>query len=195
MGQQPRTHHSRLCASLCASHEGDTPAEWCNFHGLLVVGDIHGNWAALVSVLTVMEKILSAPAERSCVVFLKDIVDRGLKSFECFVLVMLYNLVSSSRVFLRLCDHEFHTSVEYPQPRKSPRTFYPTETSYAYSYTQYSYPVTHEHPIFKQLILLWMHISIIAVSNLHYQHLPPLPLRSMYSAVQRLSDSTHTRGG
>ena len=135
----------------------------------------------LVSVLTVVDKILSSPSMHSCVVFLDVIIDRGLASHESFVFVMIYCLVYPCRVFLLRRNHEFHTSVKYPQRSDALNTFYPMETSYSYNYTQYSYPMTDEHPIFKQLILLWTLISITAVANLHYHHLPLLPLRSSCS--------------
>ncbi|KAA6380876.1 MAG: hypothetical protein EZS28_023596 [Streblomastix strix] len=75
--------------------------------GLLVVGDIHGNFSALIKVLAVADEVLLLNGEKKGkVVFLGDYIDRGQQSFQCIILLLAYKLAFPSRIVLLRGNHD-----------------------------------------------------------------------------------------
>ncbi|KAA6383128.1 MAG: hypothetical protein EZS28_021347 [Streblomastix strix] len=75
--------------------------------GLLVVGDIHGNFNALLKVLDIVDDVLLLNKQsRGKVVFLGDYIDRGKYSLECAILIIAYKFAFPDRVFLLKGNHE-----------------------------------------------------------------------------------------
>ena len=68
---------------------------------VIVIGDLHGD---LISLMRMMEIIrLENP---KYVIFLGDIVDRGLYQLECFILVLVLKIKDSNKYFLLKGNHE-----------------------------------------------------------------------------------------
>ncbi|KAA6388972.1 MAG: hypothetical protein EZS28_015498 [Streblomastix strix] len=91
--------------------------------GLLVVGDIHGNFSALLKVLAVVDEVLLLNSEKKGkVVFLGDYIDRGQHSLECVLLLLAYKLAFPSRIELIRGNHD---DLQY-----STTNFYPTSENF-----------------------------------------------------------------
>ncbi len=68
---------------------------------ILVIGDIHGDLKSLIRLLEIIR--LENP---KYVIFLGDIVDRGLYQLECFILVLALKIKDSKRYYLLKGNHE-----------------------------------------------------------------------------------------
>lgn len=66
-----------------------------------IIGDIHGD---LNSLLYFIDKINTIKPKK--VVFLGDIVDRGLNQLECLILVLVMKIISPHQIFLIRGNHE-----------------------------------------------------------------------------------------
>ena len=66
-----------------------------------VIGDIHGD---LNSLLYFINKINTSKPKK--VLFLGDIVDRGLNQLECLILVLIMKIISPRQIFLIRGNHE-----------------------------------------------------------------------------------------
>ncbi|KAA6370495.1 MAG: hypothetical protein EZS28_033978 [Streblomastix strix] len=72
-----------------------------NKSGLLIVGDIHGNFNALLKVLDIVDDVLIQNSHsRGKIVFLGDFIDRGDYSLECALLIIAYKLAFPNQIFL-----------------------------------------------------------------------------------------------
>ncbi|KAK2960447.1 putative Serine/threonine-protein phosphatase PP2A-3 catalytic subunit [Blattamonas nauphoetae] len=74
--------------------------------GLFVVGDLHGNFNALLHVLSVVDPILEDPSSDHLIVFAGDYIDRGYFSFEVLVLLLLYRMKYPSKIVLLKGNHD-----------------------------------------------------------------------------------------
>ncbi|KAA6403485.1 MAG: hypothetical protein EZS28_000983 [Streblomastix strix] len=82
-----------------------------NKQGLLIVGDIHGNFYALLKVLDIVDDVLLRnDPSRGKVVFLGDYIDRGIHSLECVILIIAYKLAFPDRIFLIRVTLLYHIS-------------------------------------------------------------------------------------
>ncbi|KAA6377188.1 MAG: hypothetical protein EZS28_027285 [Streblomastix strix] len=75
--------------------------------GLLVVGDIHGNFNALIKVLAAADEVLLLnSSKKGKVVFLGDYIDRGDHSLECVLLILAYKMAFPSKIVLLRGNHD-----------------------------------------------------------------------------------------
>ena len=68
---------------------------------VIVIGDLHGNLKCLIRLLEIIK--LENP---KYVIFLGDIVDRGLYQLECFILVLALKITDSKKFYLLKGNHE-----------------------------------------------------------------------------------------
>jgi len=68
---------------------------------VIVIGDLHGDLKSLIRLLEIIR--LENP---KYVIFLGDIVDRGLYQLECFILVLALKIKDSNRYYLIKGNHE-----------------------------------------------------------------------------------------
>ena len=72
-----------------------------NSKEILVIGDIHGNLDTLMFLINLILKF-----KPEHVIFLGDIVDRGLYQLECLLLVLCLKILEPRRYFLLRGNHE-----------------------------------------------------------------------------------------
>lgn len=70
-----------------------------DFDGLIVVGDIHGNWSEFEVVLD------QANRENLFLISLGDVMDYGFENVKCFN--ALYDLIQNNRATMLIGNHEF----------------------------------------------------------------------------------------
>lgn len=68
---------------------------------ILIIGDIHGNLPSLVKIKEKIDKI-----KPEIVLFLGDIVDRGLYQLECLCFILCLKITEPERYFLLKGNHE-----------------------------------------------------------------------------------------
>lgn len=66
-----------------------------------VIGDIHGNLETLVKLIELIEE-----QNPELVIFLGDIVDRGLKQLECLLIVLTLKILNPQKFYLLRGNHE-----------------------------------------------------------------------------------------
>ncbi|MFX0041797.1 MAG: metallophosphoesterase [Candidatus Hodarchaeota archaeon] len=66
-----------------------------------VIGDIHGNLHSLLNILEIIKK--NRP---KYIIFLGDIVDRGIRQLECLIIILALKILNPNRVFLLKGNHE-----------------------------------------------------------------------------------------
>lgn len=68
---------------------------------IYVIGDIHGNLNTLLELIKVIEN-----NDPQMVIFLGDIVDRGPKQLECFLMVLILKILHPQKYYLLKGNHE-----------------------------------------------------------------------------------------
>lgn len=157
--------------------------------GLLVVGDLHGNFTALLNALKVVDKMLNAPKGTAAVVFLGDYVDRGLWSFEVFLLILLYRLHRPDMVYMLKGNHESVTSIDdgfnhkmheiwpvdtFPESCPVTAQLYSPAAGFPATLTRQADGQWIEepvHPLYWLCLDLWKYLPISAIVTLNYHHL------------------------
>ncbi|MFX1409211.1 MAG: metallophosphoesterase [Promethearchaeota archaeon] len=66
-----------------------------------VIGDIHGNLDSLLTLIDIMKK-----SNPKLIIFLGDIVDRGIRQLECLIVILAFKILNPNRVFLLKGNHE-----------------------------------------------------------------------------------------
>jgi len=66
-----------------------------------VIGDIHGNLHSLLNILEIIKK-----NKPKIIIFLGDIVDRGIKQLECLIIILALKILNPNKVFLLKGNHE-----------------------------------------------------------------------------------------
>ncbi len=69
---------------------------------IYVIGDIHGNLKSLLKIIELINK----NRKPKFVIFLGDIVDRGLKQLECLIIVLILKILEPKTFFLLKGNHE-----------------------------------------------------------------------------------------
>jgi len=72
-----------------------------NKEEVYVIGDIHGNLHSLLNILEIIKK-----NKPKIIIFLGDIVDRGIKQLECLIIILALKILNPNRVFLLKGNHE-----------------------------------------------------------------------------------------
>jgi len=107
-----------------------------------VIGDIHGNLNSLLYFIDKMSK--SKPKK---VLFLGDIVDRGLNQLECFILILIMKIISPHQIFLIRGNHET------------------LEMNRAYGFYQEFVSKFYHHEWFNEILSLYDFLPICAKLN------------------------------
>ena len=68
---------------------------------IFVIGDIHGNMKSLLRLIEIIEQ-----ANPKYVIFLGDIVDRGIKQLECLILILALKIRYPNKYYLLKGNHE-----------------------------------------------------------------------------------------
>ncbi|GAI98246.1 unnamed protein product [marine sediment metagenome] len=68
---------------------------------VIVIGDLHGDLKSLIKLIEILK--LEKP---KYVIFLGDIVDRGLYQLECLILVLALKIKDSNKYYLLKGNHE-----------------------------------------------------------------------------------------
>lgn len=68
---------------------------------IYVIGDIHGNLQSLLNILGIIKK-----NKPKIIIFLGDIVDRGIRQLECFIIILALKILNQNSVFLLKGNHE-----------------------------------------------------------------------------------------
>jgi len=66
-----------------------------------VIGDIHGNLHSLLNILEIIKK-----NKPKIIIFLGDIVDRGIRQLECLIIILALKILNPNKVFLLKGNHE-----------------------------------------------------------------------------------------
>ena len=72
-----------------------------NKEEVYVIGDIHGNLHSLLNILEIIKK-----NKPKIIIFLGDIVDRGIKQLECLIIILALKILNPNKVFLLKGNHE-----------------------------------------------------------------------------------------
>jgi len=68
---------------------------------IFIIGDIHGNMKSLLRLIEIIEQ-----ANPKYVIFLGDIVDRGIKQLECLILILALKIRYPNKYYLLKGNHE-----------------------------------------------------------------------------------------
>ena len=72
-----------------------------NKEEVYVIGDIHGNLHSLLNILEIIKK-----NKPKIIIFLGDIVDRGIKQLECLIIILALKILNPNKIFLLKGNHE-----------------------------------------------------------------------------------------
>ena len=151
------------------------PSLSSSLDGLVVVGDIHGSLNSLQTILLTVDRVLSAPAGTSAVIFVGDYVDRGKNSLEVILLLLLYALAAPDKVFLLRGNHESYRSFSWGFNTelhiKFPVPLQPGD-KILNQYGRFEYK--KKHPLYVPFLELFNMFPLGALVTL--KHHPPLPI-------------------
>ncbi len=72
-----------------------------NKEEVYIIGDIHGNLHSLLNILEIIKK-----NKPKIIIFLGDIVDRGIRQLECLIIILALKILNPNKVFLLKGNHE-----------------------------------------------------------------------------------------
>lgn len=107
-----------------------------------VIGDIHGNLRSLRKIIEIITK-----NNPKYIIFLGDIVDRGIKQIECLILVLILKILHPTKYYLLKGNHE---------------TF---EMNQAYGFYYEFIERFKNHDKFKEILLLYQTLPICILIN------------------------------
>ena len=107
-----------------------------------VIGDIHGNLKSLRKIIEIINK-----DNPKYIIFLGDIVDRGIKQLECLILVLILKILNPTKYYLLKGNHE---------------TF---EMNQAYGFYYEFLNKFNDGDKFKEILLLYQVLPICIIIN------------------------------
>ncbi|KAA6378389.1 MAG: hypothetical protein EZS28_026083, partial [Streblomastix strix] len=150
-----------------------------NKSGLLCIGDIHGNFNALLKVLDIVDDILIQNNHtRGKIVFLGDFIDRGDYSLECALLIIAYKLAFPNRIFLIRGNHDSLFS-----PNNQPKFNKQISKQFPQNETD------NYHPLVMKLVDIFTLMPISCIATLIYH----TPLPAQQQSIQQIQSSSSSQ--